>query len=145
MEYMPGIILLVIALLFYITIDTLILCHRRKMVQELVWAQLNGKSTKTFFVHFKECSPDQLLFPLTSAQLACIRNCRDFSSTIAEIKGIHPVDALLGRYYFTVHYDICGTDSSGQPFVIREDAYLRVCFEPRGQDILWINGSRKPF
>ena len=145
MEYIPHIVLLVIALLFYIAIDTLILCHRRKVVQELVWAQLNGKSTKTFFIYFKDCSPEQLLYPLTEPQLACIRNCHEFSSTIAEIKGIHPIDALLGRYYFTVHYNICGTDTSGHSFSIQENAYLRVYFEPRGQDIFRIDGSREPF
>ena len=86
-----------------------------------------------------------LLYPLTEPQLACIRNCHEFSSTIAEIKGIHPIDALLGRYYFTVHYNICGTDTSGHSFSIQENAYLRVYFEPRGQDIFRIDGSREPF
>lgn len=145
MEYIPGVVLLCVALLVYIAFVIFEIRHRRNLVQELIWAQLNGKSTKAFPVHFKDCSPEQLLYPLTSAQLACIRSCHDFDSTTAEIKGIHPMDTLLERYYFTVRYDIRGTDASGQSFAIREDAYLRVCFEHRGQDILWINGSRDPF
>lgn len=145
MEYIPGVVLLCAALLAYAAVVILGIRHRRQLVQELVWAQLNGKSTKSFPVHFKDCSPEQLLYPLTDGQLSCIRTCHDFDSTLAEIKGIHPMDTLLGRYYFAVHYDIRGTDASGQSFTIREDAYLRVCFEHRGQDILWINGSREPF
>lgn len=145
MEYIHSIALLCIALLFYIAVVILDIRHRRQLVQELIWAQLNGKDTQSFLVHFKDSTPAQLLYPLTDAQLALIRHCHNFENTIAEIKGIHPIDTLLGRYYFTVHYDICGTDAFGQPFAIQENAYLRVCFEHRRQDILWIVGSREPF
>ena len=145
MEYMSGIVLLCVAFLVYAAVVILSIHHRRKLVQELVLAQLNGKSIKSFFVHFEDCSPEQLLYPLTNVQLACIRNCRDFESTVAEVKGIHPIDTLLGRYYFTVHYYIRGTNAAGQPFAIQEAAYLRVCYHHRRQVIYWIVGSREPF
>lgn len=142
MEYFWAIIapLLAVVILSYI-----FLLHRRKLVQDLVWAQLNGKSTKSFFVSFQDSSPEQLLYPLTSAQLSRIRACRHFDRTVAEVKGIRPIEGMMNDLYFTVRYDIHGTGSSGQPFVIQEDAYLRVCFKHRGQVIHWIVGSREPF
>lgn len=142
MDYLWSII---IPLLVVIILSYLFALHRRKLVQELIWAQLNGKSTKSFFVNFQDSSPEQLLFPLTDAQLTCIRACRSFDSTVAEIKGIRPIEALMNDLYFTVHYDIRGTSASGQPFSIQEDGYLRVCFRHRGQVIYWIVSSREPF
>lgn len=142
MEYVWTIVLPLLAaavLSFYFML------HRRKLVQELVWAQLNGKNPRTFFVNFQDSSPEQLLYPLTDAQLSCIRSCRNFDCTVAEVKGIRPIEGMLNDCYFTVHYDIRGTSASGQPFVIQEDAYLRVCFRHRGQVIFWITGSREPF
>ena len=118
---------------------------RRRLVQNLIWAQLNGKSTNAFLVYFRDCSPEQLLYPLTSEQLATIRACRNFERTTAEAKGIRLLGGLLNDYYFTVHYDICGTTMTGETFTIQEDAYLRVCFLSRGSTIHWIVGSRKPF
>lgn len=135
-----GIPLLLIIILFVCS-----LVHRRRLVQNLIWAQLNNKSTSTFFINFQDSAPEQLLYPLTSAQLACIRSCRRFERTIATVKGIRPMDGLMNDLYFTVHYDVCGTDASGKTFVIQEDAYLRVCFRRRGQVIYWIVGSREPF
>ena len=134
-----------IPLLVIIVLSFCFSLHRRKLVQNLIWAQLNGQSTKTFFVNFQDSSPEQLLYPLTTSQLSCIRSCRNFERTTAEVKGIRPIDALMNDCYFTVHYDIRGTGASGKPFVIQEDAYLRVCFKHRGQVIYWIVGSREPF
>ena len=142
MEYFWTI---VISLLFMIILTYAFMLHRRNLVQNLVWAQLNGKSTKSFFVNFQDSSPEQLLFPLTDAQLACIRSCHNFERTVAELKGIRPIEGMLNDYYFTVHYDIRGTGASGKAFVIQEDTYLRVCFKSRGQVIYWIVGSREPF
>lgn len=145
MEYLSGIVLLCTAFLIYAAVSIGIIHHRRNLVQELVWAQLNGKSTKAFFINFQDSTPEQLLFPLTDAQLACIRSCHNFERTTAEVKSIRPIDGMLNDYYFTVHYDICGIGASGTPFTIQEDAFLRVCFKGRGQVIHWIVGSREPF
>lgn len=142
MEYVWAIVL---PLLAAAVLSFFFMLHRRKLVQELVWAQLNGKSTTSFFVNFQDSSPEQLLFPLTDAQLACIRSCHNFEHTTAEVKGIRPIEGMLNDYYFTVHYDIRGIGASGKSFVIQEDAYLRVCFRHRGQVIYWIVGSREPF
>lgn len=126
-------------------LNYLFLLHRRKLVQDLIWAQLNGKSTKTFLVSFQDSSPEQLLYPLTPAQLSCIRACHNFDSTIAEVRGIRPIEGVMNDCYFTVHYDIRGTGASGKSFAIQEDAYLRVCFKHRGQVIYWIVGARESF
>ena len=142
MDYILPMLVVLAALLL---MNMVFMLFRRKLVQDLVWAQLNGKSTKSFFVSFQDYSPEQLLYPLTSAQLSCIRACRHFDRTVAEVKGIRPIEGLMNDLYFTVHYDIHGTGASGQPFVIQEDAYLRVCFKHRGQVIHWIVGSREPF
>lgn len=142
MDYILPMLVVLAALLL---MNMVFMLFRRKLVQDLVRAQLNGKSTKSFFVSFQDSSPEQLLYPLTSAQLSCIRACRHFDRTVAEVKGIRPIEGLMNDLYFTVHYDIHGTSSSGQPFVIQEDAYLRVCFKHRGQVIHWIVGSREPF
>lgn len=142
MDYILPMLVVLAALLL---MNMVFMLFRRKLVQDLVWAQLNGKSTKSFFVSFQDSSPEQLLYPLTSAQLSCIRACRHFDRTVAVVKGIRPIEGLMNDLYFTVHYDIHGTGASGQPFVIQEDAYLRVCFKHRGQVIHWIVGSREPF
>ena len=142
MDYILPMLVVLAALLL---MNMVFMLFRRKLVQDLVWAQLNGKSTKSFFVSFQDSSPEQLLYPLTSAQLSCIRACRHFDRTVAEVKGIRPIEGLMNDLYFTVHYDIHGTGASGQPFVIQEDAYLWVCFKHRGQVIHWIVGSREPF
>ena len=142
MDYILPMLVVLAALLL---MNMVFMLFRRKLVQDLVWAQLNGKSTKSFFVSFQDSSPEQLLYPLTSAQLSCIRACRHFDRTVAEVKGIRPIEGLMNDLYFTVHYDIHGTGASGQPFVIQEDAYPRVCFKHRGQVIHWIVGSREPF
>lgn len=141
MEYLWTMLIPILAAFI---LSVCFMLHRRRLVQELIWAQLNGKSTAAFFVHFQDSSPEQLLFPLTGAQLACIRGCRQFDSTVAEVKGIRFLEGLLNDLYFTVRYDIRGTSPSGASFTIREDAYLRVCFERRGQVIMWIVGSREP-
>lgn len=142
MDYILPMLVVLAALLL---MNMVFMLFRRKLVQDLVRAQLNGKSTKSFFVSFQDSSPEQLLYPLTSAQLSCIRACRHFDRTVAVVKGIRPIEGLMNDLYFTVHYDIHGTGASGQPFVIQEDAYLRVCFKHRGQVIHWIVGSREPF
>ena len=142
MDYILPMLVVLAALLL---MNMVFMLFRRKLVQDLVWAQLNGKSTKSFFVSFQDSSPEQLLYPLTSAQLSCIRACRHFDRTVAVVKGIRPIEGLMNDLYFTVHYDIHGTGASGQPFVIQEDAYLQVCFKHRGQVIHWIVGSREPF
>lgn len=142
MDYILPMLVVLAALLL---MNMVFMLFRRKLVQDLVWAQLNGKSTKSFFVSFQDSSPEQLLYPLTSAQLSCIRSCRHFDRTVAVVKGIRPIEGLMNDLYFTVHYDIHGTGASGQPFVIQEDAYLRACFKHRGQVIHWIVGSREPF
>ena len=129
----------------YLLIKRVFLLHRRRLVQNLIWAQLNGKDTNTYLVHFRDCSPEQLLYPLTSKQLTAIRSCRNFERTTAEVKGIRPIEGLLSDLYFTVHYDICGVSGSGGTFTVQEDAYLRVCFLKRGSTIHWIVGSREPF
>ncbi len=126
-------------------IDLIFMLCRRRLVQNLIWAQLNGKSTNTFLVHFRDSSPEQLLYPLTSAQLASVHACRSFERTTAVVKGIRPIEGLMSDLYFTVHYDICGINGSGGTFSIQEDAYLRVCFLNRGSTIHWIVGSREPF
>lgn len=142
MEYILAIVL---PLLAAAVLSFFFMLHRRKLVQELVWAQLNSKNPKAFFVNFQDSSPEQLLYPLTDAQLRCIRACHSFDSTVAEVKGIRPIEGLLNDCYFAVHYDIRGTGATGQPFIIQEDGYLRVCFRHRGQVIYWIVGSREPF
>lgn len=137
--------LLIIAMLAVPVISGVANLHfRRKLVQELVWAQLNGQGTKGYFVSFMDASPEQLLYPLTDGQLRTIRACRNFERTTAEIRGIRSLDGMLNDFYFTVHYDICGTLPSGETFSIREDAYLRVCFL-RKRIIHWVVDSRKPF
>ena len=140
MEYiLPIIIFFVVPLLFAIVDIHL----RRSLVQSLIWDQLNGK--EDLYVAFMNASPEQLLYPLTAAQLHAIRACSCFERTTAEVKGIRPLDGLLSDYYFTVHYDIRGTLPSGEQFTIQEDAYLRVCFFHRRRTIHWIVGSREPF
>lgn len=126
-------------------INLIFMLYRRRLVQNLIWAQLNGKSTSTFLVHFRDSSPEQLLYPLTPSQLAAIHACRSFERTTAVVKGIRPIEGLMSDLYFTVHYDICGVSGSGKSFTIQEDAYLRVCFLKRGSTIHWIVGSREPF
>ena len=140
MEYvLPVIIILVVPMIFSIVDIHL----RRSLVQSLIWDQLNGK--KNLYVAFMDASPEQLLYPLTQAQLRTIQACRCFERTTAAVKGIRPLDGLLNDHYFTVHYDICGTLPSGEKFTIQEDAYLRVCFLHRKRTIHWIVGSREPF
>jgi len=142
MEYiLPVIVILVLPVIFAF-VD---LHFRRSLVQELIWTQLNGKDTTGHFVAFMDSAPEQLLYPLTDAQLRTIRACRGFERTKADVKGIRPLDGLLHDYYFTVHYDICGTLPSGETFAIKEDAYLRVCFLGKKRIIHWIVGSRTPF
>lgn len=118
--------------------------HRRHLVQNLVWSLLNDKGTGDYWVSFMDSSPEQLLYPLTSEQLAIIRACRSFERTTAEVKGIRLLEGMLNSFYFTVHYDIRGTTVTGETFTIQEDAYLRVCFL-RHRIIHWIVGSRTPF
>lgn len=67
-----------------------------------------------------------MLYPLDEAQQRTLRTCQKLTVNHAEVIPLFHISRLWRTTSFQVHYDLSGTDSTGNPFSIQEEGYLKI-------------------
>lgn len=98
---------------------------------------------------FLNVQPEKLYYPFTEWEMRRIAHCGIGRKHDLTVRLMHPLQAMVGNYYYHVAWDFEGTDDQGRPFTLQREGYLFIeCSYYRGHFapcITSVQTRRRPF